>query len=146
MAFVTACQILAKRYLPLSGALGCKGNMAVGFELVNISKNETIGFLHLPVITKMEIVRNPVSSLLVTYYLSENQGDLIQFVSDTYDDWPFSFGKKSDMNNFEDVTDIYIDKLIRSNLIIDCGFEYQDEDEPDNVYIRSLKCCSETTT
>jgi len=120
--------------------------MAVGFELVNISKNETIGFLHLPVNTKMEIIQNPVSSILVTYYLAENQGDEIQFVSDTYDDWPFSSGKKSDMSNFVDVTDIYIDKLINSNLVVDCGYEYQDEEEPDKVFIRSLKRCGETTT
>jgi len=113
--------------------------MSVGLELVNASRKEIISFAHLPVNTKSEIIRNPVSASIVTWYLAEHQGDEIQFVSDTYDDWPFSLGIKSDLYLFKDVTDKYLNTLISLGVLKDNGFEFQDPDEPNNVYIRAIE-------
>jgi hypothetical protein len=115
--------------------------MSVGFELVNASKKEMISFAHLPVNTKSEIIRNPVSASIIAWYLSEYQGDEIQFVSDTYDDWPFSIGMKSDLSKYTDVTDETLATLIHLGILKDVGFEFQDPDEPNLVFIRAIRHC-----
>ena len=116
--------------------------MPVGYSLVNYSKKEKIIFLHLPVNTMNEIMENDASNLIVRFYKQQNAGDEIDFVSDTYNDWPFSGGDKSEITTYKEITEEIVSALLRKGLIVDLGIEYQDEDEPDNIYIRKLaiKC------
>ena len=72
--------------------------MGVGYILVNQTKKQVIWFAKLPVNTMEEIAGNPASASIVTWYLFQNQGDAIQFVSDTYDEWPFSEGSREDLH------------------------------------------------
>ena len=112
--------------------------MSTGYELINQSKKEKISFYHLPVSTKNEIAGNPVSASIVSWYILNNQGDEIQFVSDTHDDWPFSSGVRGDHENYADQTELLITKLISLGILQDNGISYQDEDDPENVYIRAI--------
>ena len=112
--------------------------MSVGYSLVNYSKKEKIIFLHLPVNTMNEIMENDVSKLIVKYYKEQNSGDEIDLISDTYNDWSFSGGDRSEMANYREITDEIVSTLINKGMIVDLGLEYQDEDEPDKVYIRKL--------
>ena len=112
--------------------------MSVGYSLVNYSKKEKIIFLHLPVNTMNEIMENDASNLIVRFYKQQNAGDEIDFVSDTYNDWPFSGGDKSEITTYKEITEEIVSALLRKGLIVDLGIEYQDEDEPDNIYIRKL--------
>ncbi len=115
--------------------------MGIGFILVNQSKKETITFIHLPVNTKKEIAGNPVSAAIVSWYLFKNQGDQIQFVSDSNNDWPFKTGNKEHLSDYEDKTDSIISELIESGILIDNGISWSDEDEPSTVYIRDISNC-----
>ncbi len=112
--------------------------MSTGYELINQTKKEKISFYHLPVSTINEISGNPVSASIVTWYMLNNQGDEIQFVSDTNNDWPFSSGIRGDQENYQDKTDSLITKLINMGILKDNGIAYQDEDDPKNVYIRAI--------
>ena len=112
--------------------------MTIGYILINQPKKEKISFYHLPVNTKNEIVGNPVSASIVSWYMLNNQGDQIQFVSDTYNDWPFSSGVRSDQEKYPDQTNVLIDKLINLGILKDKGIDWQDEDDPENVYIREI--------
>lgn len=112
--------------------------MSVGYSLVNYSKKEKIIFLHLPVSTMNEIMENDVSKLIVQFYKGQNSSDEIDLISDTYSDWPFSGGDKSEISDYREITDEIVSTLISKGMIVDQGVEYQDEDEPDSVYIRKL--------
>ena len=113
--------------------------MGVRYTLVNQTKKETINFSHLPVGKMREIAGNPASAAIVAWYLLTNQGDDIQFVSDTHDDWPFNSGKREDYYNYPDKTEQLISILIEKGILRDSGFDYKDENDPENVYIRSIK-------
>ena len=63
--------------------------MGVEYILINETKKEQITFIHLNGSKKSELAGNAAQSAITTWYLLSNQGDQIQFVSDTYDDWPF---------------------------------------------------------
>lgn len=112
--------------------------MSAGYELVNQTKKEKISFFHLPVSTRNEIVGNPVSASIVSWYMLNNQGDNIQFVSDTYEDWPFLSGQRGDQKKYPDQTESLISKLINLGVLKDNGIAYQDEDAPENIYIREI--------
>ena len=71
--------------------------MGIEFELVNQTKKELISFCHLNGSKKRELAGGSAQSALVTWYLLQNQGDEIQFVSDSDSDWPFSEGRKCDL-------------------------------------------------
>lgn len=113
--------------------------MGVEFTLVNESKRERIGFLHMDGNKARELTGNPAQSAVVTWYLLENRGDSIQFVSDTYDDWPFNSGSRSDLIEYQDVTMKYIAKLIEQGVLVNEGMLHLDEDDPENIYILNLK-------
>ncbi len=98
-----------------------------------------ITFLNLPVNTMNEIMGNEVSSLIVRWYKDQNTNDEIDLISDTYDDWPFSGGDRSEMASYKEITEETLFILIKKGLVKDLGIEWQDEDEPDTVYIRKLK-------
>ena len=112
--------------------------MSVGYELVNLTRGEVISFAHLPVNSKPEIVGHPVSSAIVTWYLLQHQGDDIQFVSDSHEDWPFKTGARGDVGSFIERTDEVIEKLISIGILEDRGLSFQDEDDPDNIYMREI--------
>jgi hypothetical protein len=75
---------------------------------------------------------------MVEWYRKSYSGDEIDFVSDTYEDWPFEAGSRSDLSAYDDVTDKVITRLIDLGLILDLGNEWEDEEEPSTVFIRSL--------
>jgi len=110
--------------------------MAVEYILVNQTKKEKVSFLHLPGAKKRELAGGVASSSVVTWYLLNNQGDDIQFVSDTYNDWPFSKGKREDITKYPDKTFEILEELIKEGILKDEGMSYIDEDEPDTVYIK----------
>lgn len=113
--------------------------MSVGYVLVNFSKKEIISFAHVGTTSALELAGNVASSSITTWYLLKNIGDSIAFVSDTYDDWPFEFGTKSDLKSYEDVTNKVIRELLEEHILSDFGLSYIDENEPDEVFIRDLR-------
>ncbi|WLQ13547.1 hypothetical protein O5O45_27855 [Hahella aquimaris] len=103
--------------------------MSVGYEHINQTKKERITFAHLPVSTQNEIVGHPVSATMVCWYLMNNIGDDIQFVSDTYDDWPFRSGQRKDYLAYPDRTDAIIATLVQEGVLQEDGVLYLDKDE-----------------
>lgn len=86
--------------------------MSVNCSLINESKKEWISFHKLPASTRGEIIRNGVSSRIVTLYLMENQGDRIRFISDEiYDSecWPLDVSRE-ELFDFKEVTLAWLDK------------------------------------
>ena len=112
--------------------------MGVEYILVNRTKAEKITFTHLNGSKKLELAGNAAQSSVVTWYLLNNQGNEIQFVSDTYNDWPFSSGGREEVDGYNDVTDSIVSNLIDAHILKDNGFLYQDENEPKAVYIRDI--------
>ena len=110
--------------------------MGVEYTLVNETKKETISFAHLPGSKKRELAGGIASSAIVTWYLLNNQGDNIQFVSDTYEDWPFAKGSRNDIDSYKDKTTDLLNDLILLGILKEDGFDYIDEEEPDTVYIK----------
>jgi hypothetical protein len=113
--------------------------MGVGYTLVNYTKKEMVMFSHIPAEKARELAGNPISATMTTWYLLQNLGDEISFVSDTYDDWPFPNGSKEDMNHYQEVTEQLVDSLINVGILKDEGKEWADEEEPELIYMRALK-------
>ncbi len=107
--------------------------MGTDFCLVNRSKKERITFAHLPCTKSREITGNPVCAAIVTYYLIENAGDEIFFVSE------HDFEEHKEVHAFAEVTDQVVTNLIEAEILQDDGIAWFDEDEPQNIYIRNLK-------
>lgn len=112
--------------------------MGVGYTLVNQTKKEKISFLHIPAKTARELAGNPTSAAMIVWYMLENRGDNIAFVSDTYDDWPFP-GDYKQLSGYVEMTDKVVDSLIAAEILVDEGIAWADEDEPDKIYIRALR-------
>lgn len=112
--------------------------MSVTYQLVNVTKRERIIFDRLPVWRIEEITGNPASAAIVTWYLFQNSGDRIGFVTHEYEDWPFETGSHQEITNYDDVTDIYLDQLIEAGILRDNGIEFQNEIDPD-IYIRDIR-------
>ena len=60
--------------------------MGVGYCLINKTKKERITYLHLPASKAREITGNSVTSAITTWYLLNNSGDEIGFITDQYDE------------------------------------------------------------
>ena len=112
--------------------------MSVGYILVNQTKKERISFIHIPATTAKELAGNPVSAAIIAWYMLENLGDNISFVSDTYDDWPFS-GDHIQLSEYTDMTDKVVAALIDAQILVDEGIAWADEGEPDKIYERALR-------
>jgi len=112
--------------------------MGVGYTLVNHTKKELIGFGHIPAKKARELAGNSVSAAIVTWYMLENLGDNIAFVSDTYDDWPFP-GERNELSMYDDVTDLVVTSLVNAEILVDERIAWADEDEPDVIYMRALR-------
>lgn len=113
--------------------------MSVEYILVNESKKEIISFIHLNGSKKRELAGNAVQSAITTWYLLSNQGDQIQFISDTYNDWPFETGSKDMVWSYTDKTEELVDTLVKEGILKDSGMLYVDEDNPESVYIRNIE-------
>lgn len=114
--------------------------MGVGFLLVNATKREQIMFQHIGASKARELAGNPAASAITTWYLLENRGDNIAFVSDTDDDWPFpDLSKQDSLDAFPDVTDQIVKALIANGILDDRGKDYVDADDPDRIFTRDLR-------
>ena len=113
--------------------------MGVGYILVNQTRREQVMFLHVAASKAREIAGNPAAAAITAWYLLQNAGDSIAFVSDTYGEWPFPTGCRDDLHDYVDVTARLVDDLIKAKVLADHGMEYVDEDEPETVYIRDLR-------
>ncbi|WP_217595636.1 hypothetical protein [Cohnella sp. GbtcB17] len=102
--------------------------MGQNYVLINNTKNEVIGFAHLPAGKARELTGNPVTAAITTWYLLQNSGDNILFVEEERVE-----------DGFVDVTNNVIEALIQKGIIHDLGIEVLDEDEPTAVYIRRLE-------
>ncbi|SHK36906.1 hypothetical protein SAMN02745163_03691 [Clostridium cavendishii DSM 21758] len=106
--------------------------MGIEYQLVNKTKKEIITYIHIPASKKRELAGNTISASITTWYLLNNSGDEIKFVSDE------EYFKENDkFKNYKDVTEEVIIDLIKNNIIRDEGIEYMDEDE-NSCYIRKL--------
>lgn len=112
--------------------------MGVEYILVNETKKEMVSFSHLNGSKMRELAGNAAQSAIVTWYLLNNQGDQIQFVSDTYDDWPFNTGSREKAWSYPDKTDEIVSELIKQEILRDNGMLHVDEDEPETVYTRDI--------
>ncbi|ULO08526.1 hypothetical protein H1230_06885 [Paenibacillus sp. 19GGS1-52] len=105
--------------------------MGATYQLMNLSKKEVINYSHLPASKLTEIVGNPVASAITTWYLINNIGDTITFLSEL-DESP------QDIEHYKEVTDRIINDLIQNQILKDEGLMYVDEDDS-SIYIRNLK-------
>lgn len=112
--------------------------MAIEYTLINQTKKEQISFAHLNGSKKRELAGNPTQSAIVTWYMLNNIGDDIQFVTDSTMDWPFSSGSRCDSLDYIDKTEDILAQLIESGILRDNGYLYVDEDDPKNVYIKDI--------
>jgi len=112
--------------------------MGAAYILVNNTKREKISFTHLEGSKPRELAGNPCQAAVTTWYLLKNQEDEIQFVSDTYDDWPFKTSNRDDTLAYVDKTFDVVEALIEQDILKDLGFEYIDKDEPETVFVRKI--------
>jgi hypothetical protein len=114
--------------------------MGTCYILVNQTKKEHISFIHIPASKARELAGNPVSAAITTWYMLENRGDHIAFVSDDpSDDWPFPNGMIGEWSDYTDVTNDVVKSLIEADILLDDGIAWADEDEPDTIYERALR-------
>lgn len=113
--------------------------MGVEYTLINLTKREQISFIHMAGSKMRELAGNPAQAAVVTWYMLHNQGDEIQFVSDSYGEWPFRRGQRGDELQFRDVTLRYIGQLLEQGILKNQGFLYIDPDDPTDSYILNLK-------
>jgi hypothetical protein len=112
--------------------------VATWVVLWNSTKRERIAFEHVAASTPREVTGNPAAAAIVTWYLIQNAGDEISLLADgkvppglncTY----------SDALKLPDRTEAVVSALIAEGILKDAGFQYQDEDEPDTVFVRDLR-------
>lgn len=106
------------------------------YDLINETKKEIIMFLHLVGGKARELAGGGAESAIVTWYLLKNQGDNIQFVSDTNGEWPFDTPKSS-LESYTDKTEDTINELIAEGILEDRGMLFVDEEEPE-LYTRNI--------
>lgn len=113
--------------------------MGVGYFLVNYSKKELISYIHIGGTKARELAGDPVNAAMTTWYMLQNRGDSIAFLSDSDNEWFFPEGSRDEGLNYYDVTDEVVNSLIEAGILIDLGVSWADDDEPDKIYVRALK-------
>ena len=113
--------------------------MGVTYSLVNHTKREYINFTNLGTWKMSEIASIPASSVLTTWYMLNNLGDEISFVTDCQGEWPFSSGTRADLSSYPDVTDPILDELLEQGILRDNGLLCEDYDLPDSSRIRDIR-------
>ncbi|MEP2446811.1 MAG: hypothetical protein ABJI69_06250 [Balneola sp.] len=111
--------------------------MGVSYILVNYTKKEYVIFDKVPASKARELAGNPASAAISTWYMLNNIGDDISFISDTHNEWPFPEGSRDDLVNYKEVTNEIVSSLISEDILIDEGKEFPFEDDH-NVYFRKL--------
>lgn len=111
--------------------------MGVYYTLVNLTKREKIAFQNLPVAKACEIVGNPAASAIVTWYLMEHSGDHIGFIGDEIAS-PFDGVSFEDVSDYPDRTEQVLEVLIEQGILVDCGIEYQDDEDP-SIYSKDVR-------
>lgn len=109
-------------------------------RVINASKKEQLCFTHIGSSTPREFSGNPDSAAIVTWYLSQNRGDLITFIGDydNFENLPFGL-THNEIGSWPDKTDIVVNELIENGILEDHGNTFEDEEDPKNVYIRDLR-------
>jgi hypothetical protein len=118
--------------------------MGVTYVLVNLDKKEQIAFLHINASKMRELADVSASASITTWYLLNNRGDRIAFLSD-YESEYHLFGQVyhwSDFRNYKDVTDEIVEQLIKAEVLRDAGILWMDEDD-NNSYVRDLRNTSD---
>ena len=113
--------------------------MGVTYILVNQTKRETVAYDHVRASKKRELAGNGAASAITTWYLLENLGDRISFVSDEDRGWPFPAGSRAELASYVDVTQRIVEDLLRNQILEDRGYAFVDPDEPGTVYERDLR-------
>jgi len=113
--------------------------MGVCYRLINATKREAIHFMHVSASKAREIAGNPAAAAITSWYMLQNRGDDIAFVSDSDGEWPFEHIDESEEGSFDEVTGRVVDELIEAGILEDRGRTYEDPDEPDAVYERDLR-------
>lgn len=112
--------------------------MGVGYVLVNQTRREIVAYCHLSASKARELAGNPVAAAITTWYLLQNRGDRIGFVSDAYAEWPFPGTRREDLSGYAEVTDRVVEELIGAGILHDGGIAWADPEEPEVIYERLL--------
>ena len=112
--------------------------MGVSYSLVNYTKKEYVIFDKVTASKARELAGNPVSAAISTWYLLNNIGDTISFISDSYNEWPFPEGSKDDLVIYKEVTNEIVASLISEGILVDEGKEFP-LDEDQDIYLRKLR-------
>ena len=111
--------------------------MGVTYELVNADRRNKISFRRLAAWKQMELIGNPATSALTTAYLFDHAGDRIAFVPDVGPS-PFHDLSLGEMNDFDDLTDVYISRLVNDGILLDDGILDDPDIDPPN-YLRNIR-------
>ena len=103
--------------------------MGLQYNLVNQTKKERIEFGgHISAGKASELVTYPPAAAIVTWYLLQNPGDLISFVDDHGESWPFPEGTWKDHLHYRDVTEETLSALIDAGHLVEDGREQYFDD------------------
>ena len=113
--------------------------MGVWYQLVNQTKREIVCFHHVSGMKAREIAGNPASASMVAWYLLQNSGNAIAFLTDELGEWPFQTGCRGDESSYHDVTDRVIKELVAADILRDDGIAWADDEEPETCFIRAIR-------
>lgn len=71
--------------------------------------------------TAREIAGTSASAVMTTWYLLQNRGDTIGFVSDYDQVWPLAEGSWEESKNYKEVTEEVIASLVKAEILEDHG-------------------------
>ncbi|MCA8988138.1 MAG: hypothetical protein KDA78_10875 [Planctomycetaceae bacterium] len=116
----------------------------MSYELVNADRRNKVSFCRLPAWKRRELIANPVTSALTIAYVFDHPGDRIAFVPDIGPS-PFPDLPLVEINDLDDLTDTYIDKLVNDGILSDHGvLDDPDIDPPDYLRDIRLNCLTES--
>jgi hypothetical protein len=113
--------------------------MGETFHLVNLDKQESIQFSKIPA-AKMRELAGSIAASVTTWYLLNNRGDRIAFLSE-YESEHHLFGQtylSSAFDNYPDITETVVEQLIEAEILCDAGVLWRDQDESELV-MRDLR-------
>jgi len=111
--------------------------MSTTYQLVNVTKQETLKYVNLSVSKTKEIATNAICAAMTTWYLLQNPGDIIGFVSEVDLRWPLPSGSWEELNGYTEITEDLIAQLINAEILEDKGSVFIDNN-PDLIQ-RNLK-------
>jgi hypothetical protein len=117
--------------------------VGVGYTLINLDKKEEISFLHIKASKMRELANTIASASITTWYLLNNRGDRIAFISD-HETEHLLFGQTyhyTEFIGYLDVTNTVVEQLIETGVLYDAGILWMDEDDS-NLFVRDLRSTS----